>query len=73
VAEEKPEVKDRSSSSKAQDELFTIEALAEKLQVKPWIMAGLKAAYNWGAGKMVSEKEFISKRDTWLNGPLCRK
>jgi hypothetical protein len=53
-------------------EEFTIEELAERLKVPKWVLKGMMVAYNWGTGKSLTEKDFISKRDSWLNGPMCR-
>ena len=64
---EKP---DKKETVKAEE--FTIEELAEKLKAPKWILKGMMAAYNWGTGKRITEKEFVSKRDSWLNGPMCR-
>lgn len=50
----------------------TIEELAEKLDVKAWQLAGLKAAHGWGAGKRLPEAEFREKLSAWLSGPTAR-
>ncbi len=39
-------------------EFFTIEELAEKDNVKPSVMAGVKVCFGWRNGKKVTEKEF---------------
>lgn len=51
---------------------YTIEELATRLNVKPWIMVGLKTANRWGAGKRLTEAEFIAARDAWLTAPMGR-
>lgn len=51
---------------------LTIEELAAKLNVKPWQLEGLKAAYGWGAGKRLTESEFREKLTAWLSGPTAR-
>lgn len=56
----------------AADPEETIEDLAARNKVPNWVMSGLKAAYNWGAGKRLTEKEFLEKRDAWLKGPMSR-
>lgn len=53
-------------------EEFTIEDLAVKHDVPNWVMSGLKAAYNWGTGKELTDKEFLANRDAWLKGSMCR-
>ncbi|MGE5607416.1 MAG: hypothetical protein ACM3YE_17220 [Bacteroidota bacterium] len=53
-------------------EELTIEELAAKLKVKAWIIRGMMVAYNWGAGKRLTEKEFLAKKDAWLKGPMCK-
>lgn len=62
-----PQVKQKQAP-----EELTIEELAAKNNVPAWVMAGLKTANNWGAGKQISEKEFLAKKDAWLKGPMCR-
>lgn len=50
--------------------LVTIEELARRHQVPGWVLAGLKVANKWGAGKQLTEAEFIAARDKWLSGPM---
>lgn len=64
---EKP---DKKETVKAEE--LTIEELAEKIKAPKWVLNSMMAAYNWGTGKRLTEKEFIFKRDSWLNGPMCR-
>lgn len=52
------------------EELFTIEDLAQRLQVPGWVMAGVKVANGWGEGKMLTEAEFIKAKEAWLKRPM---
>jgi len=54
-------------------EMRTIEELAEKNNVPRWAMAGLKVARGWGAGKVVTEAEFLAALNSWLSGPMRRE
>lgn len=51
-------------------EEYTIEDLAQKHRVPGWAIAGLKAAYNWGQGKTLTEAQFLKQRDDWLKRPM---
>jgi len=53
-----------------QETMSTIEELAAKLNVPDWAFAGMKVSYAWGAGKELTEKEFLEARDKWLSGPM---
>lgn len=50
----------------------TIEELAKKHNLKPWVFSGIKAAYGWGQGKRMKENEFLKAVESWLKGPMCR-
>ncbi|MCC5911323.1 MAG: hypothetical protein JJT76_12880 [Clostridiaceae bacterium] len=51
-------------------QLKTIEELAEGLKLPPWKLAGAKAAYKWGEGKEMTEKEFLEKVQSWCKGSI---
>ena len=51
-----------------------LDTLAERLGVKPHVLAGLKAERGWDAGTRVTEKEFRARLSEWLGGrPSARK
>jgi hypothetical protein len=50
----------------------TIEELAKKNKVPNWTLNGMIAFYKWGAGLMLTETEFLAKRDAWLKGPMSQ-
>lgn len=52
---------------------LTIEDLQKKYKVPNWVMVGLKVANNWGAGKSLTDADFLAQRDSWLKGPTCKK
>lgn len=62
-----------NSTVKPQDALLTIEHLAENHNVPGWVMVGLQARYGWGAGKEMTEKEFLKAKDNWLTGPINKE
>lgn len=51
---------------------LTIEELAVRNNVDNWVITGMMKAYGWGTGKRLTEKDFLSKKDEWLNGPMYR-
>ncbi|WP_034629491.1 hypothetical protein [Desulfotruncus alcoholivorax] len=57
---------------KQEDKTFPVEELADKHNMPLWMLAGLKAANNWGRGKELTEDEFLKARDKWLAGPIRR-
>jgi hypothetical protein len=65
--------KDKLRKDSAKLELFTIEELAQKHNVPSWTLVGMKAAFGWGAGKKMSEADFMKAKDEWLSGPMRRK
>lgn len=64
--QEKPDVK-------PQEALLPIEHLAEIHDVPSWVMVGLQARYGWGAGKEMTEKEFLKAKDNWLTGSINKE
>ncbi|MCL6612628.1 MAG: hypothetical protein K6T66_13925 [Peptococcaceae bacterium] len=64
------EDKKKTATQDSGEEMFTIEDLAERLRVPVWVMAGLKAAYGWGEGKMLTESQFVKEKDAWLARPM---
>lgn len=61
-----------NSPADEKGKLLTIEELAAKHGVDAWVMAGLKVANGWGAGKELTEQEFLRAKDKWLSGPMCK-
>lgn len=51
---------------------YAIEELAQKNKVPNWTLNGMIAFYKWGAGLMLTETEFLTKRDAWLKGPMSQ-
>jgi len=47
-------------------ELYPIEELCAKLGYPRWALAGAKAAYAWGEGKRLTERDFRQAMDRFL-------
>lgn len=62
----------KNNSEQTDNPLLSIEKLAELHGIPDWMFAGMKAAYVWGAGKEMTEKDFLEARDKWLSGPMCK-
>jgi hypothetical protein len=63
----------RGATPAPEPKLLSIEELARRHKLEAWELAGLKAAFRWGAGKELTEEEFLAARREWLGGPMVRR
>lgn len=54
------------------DPMFSIEDLCATHQVPRWVRAGLMTREGWAAGKRLTEAEFTTALNAWLNKPVGR-
>jgi hypothetical protein len=52
---------------------YAIEELAKQNKIPNWTLKGMMAFYKWGAGLMLTETEFLAKRDAWLKAPMSKE
>jgi len=62
--------KEKAPARKPEPELHTIEELARQVGTPPWILAGAKVHYGWGAGKQMSEAEYRRAIDRFRRSPI---
>ncbi|MDZ4042913.1 MAG: hypothetical protein U1D96_05385 [Eubacteriales bacterium] len=55
--------------SEAATKLVAIEHLAKRFKAPAWVLAGMMQRHNWGAGKELSEQEFLAAGNAFLTGP----
>ena len=46
-----------------------VDSVAEKLGVKPHVLAGLKVECGWDSETKVTENEFLERLNDWLGQP----
>jgi len=71
-AEKKAPAKETSKAAPKKKEK-TIEELAAMQNLRPSILAGMKAHYGWAEGKSMTVEEFNKLKEKWLKAPVNRR